>query len=101
MLALASILGFHIWTTDINQAYLQSAENLQRKIFVRPDVLQLEPNELLQVVKPLYGLSDAGDYLGELFTEHHLKNSKWIRLKETSLCSLRNSKTDWVIWNIC
>ena len=73
MLDLASILGFDIWTTGINQAYLQSAENLRRKIFVRPDVLELEPNELLQVVKPLYGLSDAGDYWGETLTENHLK----------------------------
>jgi hypothetical protein len=64
LLALASFLGFNIWSTDINQAYLQSASNLQCKIFVRPDILQLDPDQLLQVVKPLHRLSDAGAYWG-------------------------------------
>ena len=47
MLALASILGFDMWATDINQAYLQSASELKREIFVRPDVLELSPDHLL------------------------------------------------------
>lgn len=73
ILALATIFGFDLWSTDINQAYLQSASNLRREIFVRPDVLELDKDQLLQVVKPLYGLSDAGDYWGETLTEQHLK----------------------------
>ena len=74
--ALATILGFNLWSTDINQAYLQSVEKLQRKIFVLPDVLQLDNEQFLQVVKPLYGLSDAGDYWGETLSEHHKKELK-------------------------
>jgi Reverse transcriptase (RNA-dependent DNA polymerase) len=73
LLALASILGFNIWSTDINQAYHKSSSNIQRKIFVRPDVFQLDPDQLLQVVKPLYGLSDAGDYWGQTLTDNHTK----------------------------
>jgi len=34
LLALATIFSFSLWATDVNQAYLQSAENLHRKIFV-------------------------------------------------------------------
>ena len=36
-------------------------------------MLQLDPDQLLQVVKPLYGLSDAGDYWGQTLTDHHTK----------------------------
>jgi hypothetical protein len=74
LLALAGMLDFDIWSTDITQAYLQSSSNLQREIFVRPDVLELDENQLLQVVKPLYGLSDSGDYWNETLTDHHLQD---------------------------
>lgn len=76
LLELATILGFKLWSTDINQAYLQSAANLKRKIFVCPDVLELDRDTLLQVVKPLYGLTDAGDYWGQTLTDHHTKELK-------------------------
>ena len=76
LLALANILGFSLWSTDINQAYLQSAFNLTRRIFVRPDNLELDKDTLLQVVKPLYGLSDAGDYWGEALIGNHKKELK-------------------------
>jgi hypothetical protein len=61
-----------MWSTDIKQAYLQSAEDLKREIYVRPDVTKLPPDELLQVVKPLYGLADSGDYWHETLTVHHI-----------------------------
>jgi hypothetical protein len=38
---------------------------------VKPDILQLGPDELLQVIKPLYGLSDSGDYWGKTLNYHH------------------------------
>ena len=55
---------------------MQSASNLKREIFVRPDILKLDSDTLLQIVKPLYGLSDAGDYWGQTLNEHHLKDLK-------------------------
>jgi hypothetical protein len=70
--ALASILVFLVWSTYIKQAYLQSAEDLKREIYVRPDVMKLPPYELFQVVKPLYGLADSGDYWHETLTAHHI-----------------------------
>jgi Reverse transcriptase (RNA-dependent DNA polymerase) len=65
LLALTATLGFNVWTIDVNQAYLQAAVGLQRKIFTKPDVLNLGEDEILQVIKPLYGLSDSGDYWAE------------------------------------
>ena len=56
LIALAVILGFDVWSSDVTQAYLQSAQNLKRNVFVRPEIIELGADELLQVMKPLYSL---------------------------------------------
>ena len=76
LLALAAIFKFDIWSTDIKQAYLQSASKLKRKIFIKPDEIELSQEELIQIIKPLYGLSDSGDYWDETLRIHHLENLK-------------------------
>jgi hypothetical protein len=45
ILALASIFGFDVWTTDICQAYLQSAERLKMAIFMKTDAVELGRGE--------------------------------------------------------
>jgi Reverse transcriptase (RNA-dependent DNA polymerase) len=44
LLALAAIVGLEVWSTDVAQAYLQSAVPLQRYIFCKTDALELGPN---------------------------------------------------------
>lgn len=62
LIALALAFDFNIWTVGANHAYLQSKRALQRDVFIKPYILDLAPDELLQIVKPIYGLSDSGDY---------------------------------------
>ena len=71
---LATLLGFEVWSTDVKEAYLQSASDLRRDVFIRPEILELDQKELIQIVKPLYGLADSGDYLNETLCKHHLQN---------------------------
>ena len=80
-MALATILGFDVWSLDVKQAYVQSASELQRKVFFRPTELNLDSNELLQIIRPLYGLTDSGDYWCETFARFHLYD---IRMQQTT-----------------
>ena len=70
--ALATILGFDIWSLDVKQAYLQSASKLQRQVYTRPESIELGPDERLQVLRPLYGLTDSEDYWCETNSRFHV-----------------------------
>lgn len=61
-MALTSILGFDMCIIDVDQDYLQFASKLRRKILVKPDVLGLGPDKLLQLMKLIYGLAESGHY---------------------------------------
>ena len=39
LLALASVCGFEVWSTDVRQAYLQAGANLQRNIYVSQNII--------------------------------------------------------------
>jgi Reverse transcriptase (RNA-dependent DNA polymerase) len=81
LLALAAIFGLEVWSTDVAQAYLQSAVPLQRDIVCKTDALELGPNEILKLVLPLYGLSESGDYWGATCVEHHLTDLQFNQSK--------------------
>lgn len=64
----AHILDFKIFSTDANQAYLQSSEALQRDIYLEaPQKLKLKEAQVLKLLKPLYGLSESRNYWGRSF----------------------------------
>ena len=69
---------FPIWTADVRQAYLQSFEPLQREIHIAKPAKEfnLPHDKCLKIVKPLYGLCDAGDLWYETLDQHHRKNLK-------------------------
>ena len=63
LLALAAIHSFEVWTADVRQAYLQSAEPLLRDIFIKDPVpeFKLDAGHWLQLIKPPYGFCESGD----------------------------------------
>jgi hypothetical protein len=65
-------MGFEVISADVIQAYLQSASELRRKVFVKHTCIDLKPDELLQIMKPLYGLAESGDYCAQTSFRHHL-----------------------------
>jgi hypothetical protein len=65
LLSLAAIVGFKVWSNDVSQAYIQASVPLLRDVYIRPDCLDLRQNELVRLIKPLYGLGDSGDYWGQ------------------------------------
>jgi Reverse transcriptase (RNA-dependent DNA polymerase) len=77
LLAVASILGMDIWCENVKQAYLQSAERLRCKIFVKPGIMQLGKDEFLQLLLPLYGLTEAGDYWSQTLVEHCVGHAQY------------------------
>jgi len=63
----AANMGYRVFTQDVSQAYLQSAEKLTRDIYLIPkekdlEFLGIESHQALKLRKPLYGLCDSGDY---------------------------------------
>jgi Reverse transcriptase (RNA-dependent DNA polymerase) len=71
-MAIASMCGFTVWSEDATQAFVQSADNLMRDVYIHPPAeFNLSPNIILKLLKPLYGLSDAGDYWSRTMTHHH------------------------------
>ena len=72
ILSFASICDYDIWSTDVNLAYLQWFKPLKLKVYVKSPApeLEVEPRERFELLKPLYGLSDAGDHCHRVLAAH-------------------------------
>ena len=58
---------------DITQAYVQSTTNLNRDFFARaPKELGLDQNSVLHIIKPLYGVPEAGNHWFNTYSKHHM-----------------------------
>jgi len=56
-----------LYLRDISQAYIQSSTLLNRDFYINPppkltNQLNLEASSVLKVVKPLYGVPEAGNH---------------------------------------
>ena len=87
LIALGTLLGLRLSLIDWKQGYAQCDSKLLRRVFIRPKELELKMNELVQIMKPVYGLSDAGDYWASTLTNH---------LQEH--CRFKQVATDLALW---
>ena len=66
--------GMMLWLRDITQAYTQSDDALQRTIIADLPVQlrELYPDgTIMVVIKPLYGIAEAGAYWWSTYFKHH------------------------------
>jgi hypothetical protein len=68
-----------LYLRDISQAYVQSTTNLNRQFYIRPPTelkaqLGLGNNSILKVLKPLYGVPEAGNHWFKTYHSHHIES---------------------------
>ena len=85
--ALATILGLRLANVDWKQSYTQSKSALLRKIYIRPKEMQLTQQELVQVLLPIYGLTESGEYWSETLNTHLQQH-----------CQFQQTTTDMSLW---
>ena len=79
IICLAAILqdsGKELYLRDITQAYVQSTSDLSRDFYIKPPselikMLGMNDNFVLKVVKPLYGVPEAGNHWFATYHKHH------------------------------
>ena len=83
---MAAMFGFDVWSSDVKLAYLQSTEPLKRRVLIINPAPQfeLEPHECFELLKPLYGLCDAGDLWHQTLHRHLVED---LQLESTKVDS--------------
>lgn len=83
LLALAQLKDFEVWSSDVKHAYIQSESNISRDIYIKKATteFELEPNQCLKLLKPLYGLCESGDLWHQTFADHHKKELGMVPLR--------------------
>lgn len=78
ILCLAAMMpGKKLYLRDISQAYVQSVTKLNRDFYILapPELttqLSIAQGSILKVVKPLYGVPEAGNHWFKTYHSHHL-----------------------------
>lgn len=62
MLEIVAIHKFRLWSTDITQTFVQNRNTSKPVFLIPPNEFGLDKDHVFQLLKLLYGLSDAGDY---------------------------------------
>src|SRR5450432_2959538 len=67
-----------LYLRDISQAYVQSTTSLNRDFYIRPpyelaSCFTLKDNQVLRVVKPLYGVPKAGNHWFKTYHTHYIE----------------------------
>jgi hypothetical protein len=68
--------GMVAWLRDITQAYIQSTTGLNRTIlaYLPAQIRHRYPQDtVMRVIKPLYGIAEAGTHWWATYHNHHLK----------------------------
>lgn len=77
LIGILSIFGLCLFSSDVIKSYIQSLEKLERRSLINPTKeFNLKKRELFELLKPLNGLSESGDYWGRSFKYHLKKESR-------------------------
>lgn len=77
LVLLGAAYKFEIWTRDVTQACIQSTEDLLRDVHLKPPAGMGAPESKgIKVVKPHYGITEAGTCWWETFVNYHFDNLK-------------------------
>ena len=64
-----------LYTRDVTQAYIQSKSKLERKVYIKPPKeMMLSDDQVLRVIKPLYGIPESGLHWSLTYLEHHVES---------------------------
>ncbi|KAI0999863.1 hypothetical protein K3495_g8333 [Podosphaera aphanis] len=77
--------GYTLWLRDITQAYTQSATPLQRTVlaYLPTELRPYHPDgTIIQVIKPLYGIAEAGTHWWATYITHHKENLSMAKPKQ-------------------
>jgi hypothetical protein len=79
-------LKYRLYLRDISQAYVQSTTSLNRDFYVRAPaevskILHLDTDRILKVIKPLYGIPEAGNHW---FSTYHLHHTEKLKMAEST-----------------
>ena len=76
--AITASLG--VYLRDITQAYTQSTSNLVRIFYAySPPELDIGVDNVLRIIKPLYGIPEAGNHWFNTYHRHHLEKLQMIQ----------------------